>query len=140
MKEFDFKIKDEPKDEEPWYSNQIVCTECPKKDELLKNAEAYPSHIEDCHKVEMENLKSENERLSKERDNLIKELNMHRSETEYVVEKILAHEIVRNGGTTEWRFLIRWKGFDSSFDTWERKENLHCPAILKKYLKANNLN
>lgn len=140
MQEFDFNIKNEPKDEEPWYSNQVVCTECPKKDELLKTAEAFRSHIEECHKVEMERLKVENERVSKERDNLVKELNVLRSETEYVVEQILKHKVVRKGDTTEWRFLIRWKGFDSSSDTWERKENLHCPAILKKYFKANNLN
>lgn len=48
----------------------------------------------------------------------------------YEVEKIISHKI--KGGTE--LFLIRWKGFDSSNDTWERKENLNCPKKLKEYL------
>lgn len=47
----------------------------------------------------------------------------------YEVEKIISHEIKRGAE----RFRIRWKGFDSSHDTWERKENLNCPKIVREY-------
>lgn len=49
----------------------------------------------------------------------------------YEVEKILNHKIVKN----EKLFLIRWKNFDPSHDSWEVEKNLSCPSILKKYLK-----
>lgn len=48
----------------------------------------------------------------------------------YEVEQLVSHKI-RNGSKY---FLIRWKGYDASFDTWEREENLNCSKLLKKYL------
>lgn len=33
-------------------------------------------------------------------------------------------------------FLVRWKGYGPSDDTWERESNLKCAAILKKYLQT----
>lgn len=51
---------------------------------------------------------------------------------QYEVEKILAHEIERN---QTW-FLIRWKDYDESYDTWERENNLQCANLLKKYWKS----
>lgn len=47
----------------------------------------------------------------------------------YEVGKIVSHEIKRGAE----RFRIRWKGFDSTHDTWERKENLNCPKIVQAY-------
>lgn len=51
------------------------------------------------------------------------------NEEVYEVAKIISHKTKRG---TE-LFLIRWKGFDSSHDTWERKENLNCPKKLGEY-------
>ena len=33
-------------------------------------------------------------------------------------------------------YLLRWKGYDSSNDTWEPAENLQCPEILAKYISG----
>lgn len=47
----------------------------------------------------------------------------------YEVERVLSHK-TKCGKEM---FLIRWKGFDSTHDTWERKDNLNCPAKLQEY-------
>jgi hypothetical protein len=38
----------------------------------------------------------------------------------YYVEKILGHRIEHNGST---RFLVKWKGYDSSYNTYEPIES-----------------
>lgn len=46
----------------------------------------------------------------------------------YEVESLIADKIVQK------RFyLVHWKWFDSSHDTWVDEANLDCPSILKKY-------
>lgn len=50
-------------------------------------------------------------------------------EEEYEVEAIVKHKIER--GKTS--FLIRWKNYDSSGDTWEPESSLSCPEIISKY-------
>lgn len=50
----------------------------------------------------------------------------------YEVQKILSHKKI--GGTE--KYLVRWKGYDSKHDTWEQKENLNCPKLLKKYFSG----
>lgn len=55
---------------------------------------------------------------------------------EYEVEAILNHRELKNG----WQYLIRWKGYGSSEDSWEKETNLTCPKILNKYKKSNGLN
>ncbi|KAJ6634776.1 Chromobox protein like 3 [Pseudolycoriella hygida] len=52
---------------------------------------------------------------------------------EYEVEDIVDHKIVR--GKTS--FLIRWKNYDSSGDTWEPESSLSCPEIIAAYREAN---
>lgn len=48
---------------------------------------------------------------------------------EFEVEDIVDHKIVR--GKTS--FLIRWKNYDSSGDTWEPESGLSCPEIIARY-------
>lgn len=55
-----------------------------------------------------------------------------RKSGEYEVERIISHKMVKK---TQ-HFLIRWKGFDETFDTWEKETNLSCPLILSAYLKS----
>lgn len=46
----------------------------------------------------------------------------------YEVESILNDKLV-----TERQYLVRWKGYDATEDSWERESNLKCQSILKKY-------
>lgn len=46
----------------------------------------------------------------------------------YEVECLLDDKLVQTH-----RFLVRWKGYDSSHDSWIDEENLNCRGILRKY-------
>lgn len=50
----------------------------------------------------------------------------------FEVEKVLDDKMI---GRTR-HYLIRWKGFGPNDDTWEKAGNLHCPTILKDYMKS----
>lgn len=54
---------------------------------------------------------------------------VQKNENVYEVEKVMSHKIRNNVRY----FLIRWKGYDSDSDTWEREENLNCPRLVKQY-------
>lgn len=51
---------------------------------------------------------------------------------EYVVEKIAGRRT--KGGKIE--YLLKWKGYESSENTWEPKENLDCPELIEAYEEA----
>jgi Chromo (CHRromatin Organisation MOdifier) domain/Integrase zinc binding domain/Integrase core domain len=55
---------------------------------------------------------------------------------EYVVETIVDH---RKTGTrkTDWEFLVRWKGYEPSEDTWEPFSNVKELAALDLYLESH---
>lgn len=55
---------------------------------------------------------------------------------EYDVEMILDH---RNATRRKLKFLIKWKGYDESQNTWVNRDDLNCPNILQNYLKSKNL-
>lgn len=66
-----------------------------------------------------------------------KKIKKNKAEEErYEVEEILDHKFEDN---TKY-FLIRWKGYDSSVDSWERQHNISCPALLAKYYEEVGLN
>lgn len=52
---------------------------------------------------------------------------------EFEVEDIVNHKTVK--GKTS--FLIRWKNYDASGDTWEPEVSLSCPEIIQRYKEAN---
>lgn len=54
-------------------------------------------------------------------------------ESEFEVEQILKHKFKRG----KLLYLIRWKGFESKWDTWEPKENLTCPDKILAYTKKS---
>lgn len=56
------------------------------------------------------------------------------SNNEYEVEAIIDSRS-KKGKT---KFLIRWKGFDESDDTWEPEETLNCPDLIKAFKKKTN--
>lgn len=49
----------------------------------------------------------------------------------YEVENLLNDKLV-----SERHYLVRWRGFDQTHDTWERESNLRCTDILKKYKRS----
>ncbi|XP_005988745.1 chromobox protein homolog 1 [Latimeria chalumnae] len=56
------------------------------------------------------------------------------SEHEYEVEDIVGSRV--RGGKPE--FLVKWKGYDSSENSWETENRLtNCPDILEKYLRVS---
>merc|ERR1712218_487924 len=59
-------------------------------------------------------------------------------EEEYSVEKILDKRFDPNGKV---EYLIKWKGYDDSDNTWEPIENIFCDDLLEdfeKNLESNN--
>lgn len=52
----------------------------------------------------------------------------------YEVESLLDHKQVQ-----ETHYLVHWKGYDETHNTWERESNLHCSSILKKYKKLKKI-
>lgn len=50
-------------------------------------------------------------------------------EERYEVEAIRDHRVK---GNVKY-FLIHWKGYDSSDDSWESQYSIRCPALLAKY-------
>lgn len=50
----------------------------------------------------------------------------------FEVESIMDHRNSKSGR----QYLIRWKGYGQSHDTWEKEANLTCPQILNKYIRS----
>ena len=55
-------------------------------------------------------------------------------EEEYEVEEIINSH--RKGCNKKLQYLVRWKGYPSSKNSWVDKDNLHVPELLAEYSKA----
>ena len=56
---------------------------------------------------------------------------------EFEIEAILTHRTYKNGKT---RYLIKWKGYNTSKNTWEPKSNLsNAEEELNDYKSHHNL-
>lgn len=51
------------------------------------------------------------------------------AEDEYVVEKILEKKITKG----KVHYFLKWKGYPSSDNTWEPKDNLDCPELIEAF-------
>ncbi len=55
-------------------------------------------------------------------------------EEEYKVEQIVAHR--QFGQSKKLQYLIKWKGYPKSDNTWEPTDQVHAPQIIKHYQSA----
>jgi Chromo (CHRromatin Organisation MOdifier) domain len=58
-------------------------------------------------------------------------------EEEYEVEQIRAHR--RWGRSKTLQYLIKWKGYPESNNTWENTDQIHAPMLIKLYHWTNTL-
>jgi hypothetical protein len=58
-------------------------------------------------------------------------------EEEYEVEQIHTHQ--RRGRSKTLQYLIKWKGYPESNNTWEDTDQIHAPALIKRYHQTNAL-
>ena len=58
-------------------------------------------------------------------------------EEEYEVERIVNHR--RHGRSRTLQYLIKWKGYPESDNTWEPASQVHAPDLIKSYQKSNAL-
>lgn len=57
------------------------------------------------------------------------------TENDYEVLKIIDHKFTNK----ERKFLVRWKGYNSTHDSWEPESCLSCPKLLKSYLRSKHI-
>jgi hypothetical protein len=56
-------------------------------------------------------------------------------EEEYEVEQIHAHRTWGCWKTLQ--YLIKWKGYPESDNTWENANQIHAPVLIKLYHQTN---
>ncbi len=58
-------------------------------------------------------------------------------EEEYEVEAILNHCYIGHGKTLQ--YLIKWKGYPTSENSWKPVKNLHANKVIQQYHQSNPL-
>lgn len=80
-------------------------------------------------------LKDENAKLRA--DIAVAKINICKcTQSEFEVENILDDKIEKRRKY----YLIKWKGYDDNFNSWEKKSALKCSQLLNKYLKIKSQN
>lgn len=114
------------------------------KKEKIFELEADLSRAESKYQIEIEDLKQKLQEASDMNNNNSKSTQNTQSkvkrksvkeEKEYEVESLLDHKY----SGSKRMFLVKWKGYDESHNTWIIKKNLNCSKILQNYLKVNQL-
>ena len=63
--------------------------------------------------------------------------NLIDGEEEYEVERIVNHR--RHGRARRLQYLIKWKGYPESDNTWEPADQVHAPELVKLYHRHSSL-
>ena len=58
-------------------------------------------------------------------------------EAEYEVEQIRSHR--RHGRRKQLQYLLKWKGYPESDNTWEPADQVHAPDLIKAYHRRHQL-
>lgn len=66
-------------------------------------------------------------------DNLVEKYWAKKSKVEYEVERICGHKIEGNQSF----YLVKWKGYNASENTWEPEKTVNCPELINEYVKKN---
>ena len=69
--------------------------------------------------------------LKREEAKLLAKEEAKKSNNEYEVEAIINSKTLKG----KKKYLIRWKGFQESDDTWEPEETLNCPDLIRAFNK-----
>ena len=147
LKQFQFETTRAKKelDEMKASSQKVICDLkkklCEDKDAFLKKISELELQLTDA-KKDHSNLKASSQKsvsdLKRENKLLLARVKQFRTGSQqnpnqdYVVEAILNHMDTKNGR----KYLIRWDGYGSDDDTWEKAANLNCPKLLAKYTRS----
>lgn len=114
--------------------------------ELLNAKKEFSEHERNCGKI-ISDLQRENKTLTALVTQYKTGMTQHESykqkviqdqheNREFEVESIIGHKITKSGR----KYLIHWKGYDSTEDSWENEANLHCPKLLNRYNRSVEIN
>ena len=125
---------------------------CPECDEKSQSRENFVNHALNQHPVskiyiicfaqEFKIEIKEDLEIDDEQDDKIKEDNineeyedipMFEDEKEFIVENVIDK---CKGPDGKVQYLIKWKGFDNTENTWEPTENLNCNYLIEEYEKS----
>lgn len=124
---------------------EVTRDEMQEKIQIISDLEASLKLLESTHITEIEDMKSKlnhssdmnnNQKPKRAQNSALKAMTDSAKGGVYEVESILDHKITAK---KKQQFLIKWKGYDHSHNTWEHRANLDCPKILDKYLKLKIL-